>query len=318
MSQPTARDLHVDKLLTNMSIGYKNSVYIADQVFPIVTVAKQSDIIPKYDQSHWFRNLARKRAPGSKSQRSGFSTDVTDKYFCDRQSFGFEIPDEVRDNSDAPFDLDRDAMNFVVDKMLMCREKGFVSDFFKTGVWGTDKTGAVDFTQFSDYGGSTPLEDITAFRDAVEGKIAVEPNTYVTGKLGHSKLKWHPDLIDTIKYTQKGMLTPELIASLLEFDRYLVGKAIETTDPEGTAEASVSYSRIWGKAALMLYVPDRPSLLNPSAGYTFVWARVAAALQYIKRMRDEEREIDIIEANSYFDQKLTGKNSGLFLDQVVA
>ena len=317
MTQLSNRDLHVDALLTNLSVAYTNADYIADQIFPIVPVNKQSDIVPKYDQSHWFRNLAEKRAPGTKSKRSGFTVDVTDKYFCDRYSFGDEIADETRDNSDAPFNLDVDSMEFVTDKTMMAREANFVADFMKTGVWGTDKAGTTDFTKFSDYAGSSPLEVITDYRDIVQGGIGRDVNTFVASRLIHSKLKWHPDLIDMIKYTQKGQLTAELIAQLLEFERYLIGQAIQTTTAEGTAEASVSYSRMWGKDALMLYVPPRPSLKNPAAGYTFVWKRVANALQYIKRMRDEEREVDIIEANSYFDQKVTSAKSALFMDEVV-
>ena len=318
MTQLANRDLHVDGNLTNVSIAYSNAEYIADQIFPQAPVNKQSDIVPKYDQSHWFRNLAEKRAPGTKSKRSGFTVDLTDKYFCDRYSFADEVNDETRDNSDAPFNLDVDTTEFVTDKLLMTREVNFVTDFMKTGVWGTDKAGTTDFVKFSDYALSAPLEVITDYRDIVQGKIGRDVNLFAVSRPIHSKLKWHPDLIDMIKYTQRGQLTPQLIAELLEIGRYLVGQAIQTTDPEGTAEASVNYSRIWGKDALMAYVSDRPSLKTPTAGLTFIWRRVANALQYIKRMRDEERETDIIEVNSYFDQKVTAKNAGLFMDEVIA
>jgi hypothetical protein len=320
MSQPTSRELYVDPVLTQMSIGYKNPSYIADELAPMVTTQKQSGIVPKYDQSHWFRNEAKKRASGTKSQRGGLTTDLTDKFYCDRFSFGFEIEDDVRDNAADPFNLDRDGTEFVTDKMLMAREIKFVTDFWKTSVWGTDKDGTAnaDFTQFSDYGASDPLGVISDYKDVIEGKIAREPNVLAMGKLVYTKLKWHPDLIDLIKYTQRGQLTPELIASLLEFDKLLIGRAIYTTDPEGTAEASVSYTRVWGKNMLMLYRPERPSLMTPAAIYTFVWQRVANALQYIKRMRDEEREVDIIEGNSYFDQKVTAAAAGLFMKAAVA
>ena len=129
---------------------------------------------------------------------------------------------------------------------------------------------------------------------------------------------FHPDLVDTIKYTQRGVLTTDLVASLLEIDRLEIGRAIYTTSVEGTAESSVSYSRIWGKNALLMYIPASPSLMTPAAGYTFVWRRVPNALQFMKRMRDEEREVDIIEGNSYFDQKITAANAGLFLSNAVA
>jgi len=319
MPRLTSGDLHVDAMLTNISIAYRNPDYIADKIFPIVPVMKQSGIVPKYDQSHWFRDLAEKRA-GGKSPRGGFSVDKTDTYFSDRYWFGFEIDDETRDNSDAPFDIDRDATEFATDKVQMRREVAFATDFMTTGVWGTDKDGTAnaDFTQWSDYGASSPLSDLTDFGDTVEGKIGRLPRKLVLGGLAYSKLKWHPDLIDLIKYTQRGQITPDLLASLLEIDEMLIGRAIKTTTAEGTAEASVAYTRIWGKSALLVYVPKTASLLTPAAGYTFVWSRVANAIQYVKRMRDEEREVDIIEANTYFDQKVTGANAGLFMKAVVA
>lgn len=315
---PTARDLHVDSLLTNISIAYRNPTYIADTIFPLVTVMKQSDIAPKYDQSHWFRNGAKMRAPGTKSQGGGWTVDTSDTYFAARRSFRVEIADDDRDNTDQPFDLDRDGTEFVTDKMQLAREVAFATDFFKTGVWGDDDTGGTDFTQWSDYASSSPLVDITRYQDAVEGRIGREPNKLVLGKQVWSSLKWHPDLIDTIKHTQTAMMTVNLAAALMELESIMIGRAIVTNDEEGTAEASVTYTRVWGKNALLLYVPDRPSLMTPAAGYTFVWQRVAAALQYIKRMRDEEREVDIIEGNGYFDQKATATKAGQFLASAVA
>lgn len=318
MPSPTGRDLHVDALLTNISIGYRNPDYIADQIFPIVPINKQSNIIPKYDQSHWFRDGAKLRAPGTKSTGGGWTVDKTDKYFCDRFSFRSEISDDDRDNADEPFNLDREATEFVTDKAQLRREIAFASDFFKTGVWGSDKVGGVDFTKWSDYAASSPLVDITDYKDAVEAFIGREPNTFVLGKQVWLKLKWHPDLVDTIKYTQKGQVSIDLFASLAEMQKVLIGRTIYTTSPEGTVEASVTYTRVWGKNAMMIYVPASPSLMTPAAGYTFIWRRVQNAIQYIKRMRDEEREVDIFEVNSYFDQKVTGARAGLFCSGAVA
>jgi len=316
MAQYTPRDLHVDRFLTNISIAYRNPAYIADEIFPILPVRKQSDLIANYDQSHWFRDEARLRAPGTKSQRGGWKVSP-DNYFCVRFSYGHEIDDEARDNADEPFNLDREATEFCTDKVQLRRERSFAADFFKTGVWGADKTGGVDFTQWSDYANSSPLVDLTTYTDEVEGKIGRESNTLVMGKQVWVKLKWHPDLLDTIKYTQRAQMSIELFASLTEIPRVHVGRTIYTDSPEGTAEASVVYQRVWGKKVLMLYRPEAPSLLQPSAGYTFVWGRVENAIQYIRRMRDEEREVDIIEANSYFDQKLTAARAGIFLESAV-
>ncbi len=313
MPNPTAQALHVDGLLTNISIAYQNPAYIADVVSPLVSVNKQSNIVPKYDQSFWFRDSAALRAPGTKSRRGGFKIDTSDTYFCPRFSFGFEIADEVRDNQDDPFNMDRDGTNFVTDKVMMRREVAFAADFFKTTVWGTDKVGVTDFAQWNDYAASSPLVDMEDFKDTMEGLIGREGNCFTMGKQVWSQLKWHPDIIDTIKHTQRAQMTLELFGGLVEIPKILIGRAIRVSSAEGVAEASATYVRIFGKNALLTYRPETASLMQPSAMYTFVWNRVANALQYIKRMRDEESEIDIIESNSYFDQKLTAKNAGVFV-----
>src|SRR6266545_976135 len=315
---PTPDAVHVNTLLTNISIAYKNPSYIADQAFLPVTVNKQSGLVPKYDQSHWFRNAAEIRAPGTASRRGGFKVTKTDTYYCPRFSFGFEIPDELRDNQDEPFNMDRDGTNYVTEKGMLCREVAFATDFFASGKGWTDKAGGTDFTQWSDYSASAPLVDIEGYKDDMEAAIGQEPTRFIIGKQVYVQLKWHPDLNDTIKYTQRGVMTTELMASLMEIQQLLVGRAIQVSSAEGVAEASATYVRIWGKSGLLLYTPAAPSIMLPAAGYTFVWARVPNALQYIKRMRDDEKEVDIIEVNTYFDQNQTAAKAGTFLGTVVA
>lgn len=319
--QPAPGTLHVDQLLTNILIGYQNGEYIVDQIFPIVPVNKQSNKIPKYDQSHWFRDEAKPRTPGALSQRGGFSTDTSATYFCDRYSYGFEIADEQVDNQDAPYNIERDGAMFAADKVLMRREQSFVTNWFATGKWGTDKVGGTDFTKWSDYGGSQPLVDIATYKDLVEGLIGREANTGIIGKQGHLQLRWHPDIVDLIKYGS-GPGNPakpneQTVQNVFDLGKYLVGRAIVTSSPEGTAETSVTYSRVWGKNMLLLYVPDAPALNVPAAGYCFTWARVEGSLMFVKRIRNEEREITIIEANTYFAHAQTSKNAGLFLSNIV-
>jgi hypothetical protein len=113
--------------------------------------------------------------------------------------------------------------------------------------------------------------------DEIEGRIGARPNTLVIGKQVWNQLRWHPDLLDSIKWTQRGVLTEDLVASLLGVERLLIGRALVTTTPEGTAESSVTYSRLGQVGAVPVRAPSA-GLRQPAAGYTFTWAACPARL----------------------------------------
>lgn len=327
MPQPSVSQLHVDRLLTNLLVGFKNAAYISDLAAPIMPVQKQTDLIARVLQSAFFRDDAKVRAAGTRSARSGFLVDNTMNYYCPRYSLGHEIPDEVRDNQDQPYDMDRESAFFVANALQLARERSFATNVFAAAPWGTTKTAGVDFNQWSNYGGSTPLDDVTQWKDAVEALIGIEANELIMGKqvwvgsgglANGGGLKWHPQMIDSLKYTQRGQMSVDIAASLFELDRILIGRAIFTATPEGVAEASVTYQRIFGKNVLVHYNAGGPSIFKPVSVLTIVWQRVAAALQYIKRFRDEQAELDVIEGNSYFVHKVIVPNAGLFAANAVA
>ena len=55
MPQPTQNQVHVDAILTNISVAYmqKQENFIANKVFPIVPVDKQSDKYFSYTKNDW-------------------------------------------------------------------------------------------------------------------------------------------------------------------------------------------------------------------------------------------------------------------------
>lgn len=320
--QPGANDVHVDRLLTQMSIGYQNAIYIAQRIAPVVLVDRQSDIVPKYDQSHWFRNEAVKLASTDAPPAGGYEVDTTDKYFCELYGIGHLIADDARANTDSPFNLDRDGMEWLVDKMDMARERSFISDFWKTTVWGTDKTGGSDFTKWSTFATSTPIQNLRSFKRDIRRKIARNPNILVMGDLTWDSLADHPDLLDRIKYasssTSPAIVTPNLLAQLLELEEILIGLSIYTASPEGTAEGSVTYTANWDDDALLLYRPARASLRQPAAIYNFVWRTVFGTQRYIRRRREPLADrADLLEAFEYWDMKITAANAGLFMSDAV-
>src|SRR3990172_11513905 len=84
MSQPGRSQIHVNKPLTNISVAFLQRLtgFVADRVFPVVPVQKQSDKYYKYERKQWFRSDAQKRAPSTESAGSGWDLS-TDQYLAD-------------------------------------------------------------------------------------------------------------------------------------------------------------------------------------------------------------------------------------------
>ena len=244
--QTTHNDLHVDRLLTNLSVGYRNDTYIADKIFPIVPVQKQSDKYAVYTKADWFRDEAQLRAPGTEPVESGYNVSTTNTYFCLQYAIAKSVPDEVRANADDPLNPDREAVEFVTDRLMLRRENAWAAANFIAAAWATSSTGGTsDHVQWSNYGASDPTVDVLRYRNSVRGSIARLPNKGVIGFAALVQLQNHPVLVDRIKYSQKGILTEQLIAELLGLDELLVGSAIITTTPEPQTAIRSTERTIW-------------------------------------------------------------------------
>jgi hypothetical protein len=158
MPQPTQNQVHVDAILTNISVAYfqQNQNFIATRVFPVVPVSKQSDKFFTYTKNDWFRDEAQRRADATESAGGGYNLS-TDSYQADVYAFHKDIGDQTRANADAPINVDREAAEFVTSRIALKMETQFVSNFFTTSIWGTDTTPS---NLWSDYTSSDPIGDI--------------------------------------------------------------------------------------------------------------------------------------------------------------
>ena len=324
MPQPTASDVHVNRPLTNISVAYvqNQSNFIAAQVFPALRVNKQSDLYFTYPKGYWFRSEVRRRAPGTETPGIG-STRSTASYFAPVYGVHIDVDDQVRANTDQPLDADRDAALLVTQNMLVKRDQLFAATYFTTGVWGTDITGvssglgAGEMLQW-DVSGSDPVSDVQGWSIAIEAATGFQPNTLVIGPYVLKALLNHSLILDRIKYTERGIVSTQLLASLFGVDRVLIARAVQNTANEGAAD---SFSFIFGKHALLCYSAPSPSIMQPSAGYTFSWTGYLGAEALgmrVKRFRHEPTASDRIEMEMAFDLKVVASDLGLFVNGAVS
>lgn len=325
MPKPMKSSVHVNQPLTNISVAYiqNASNFIADKVFPVVPVSKQSDRYFVYNREDWFRQDARLRAPSTESAGSGFEIDNTPTYYAPVYAIHKDVDDKIRANADAPINMDRDATEYVTQQLLLKREKQFVDNNFTSGVWGQDLTGKASspttnqFLQW-DAANSTPIDDVSDASMIIASKTGFKPNVLVLSPKVFAAVKNNANVVERIKYTQRGVVTEDILAGLFGVDRVLVPYGVENTAAEGK---NGSYSFIYGKNALLAYSNPRPSILQPSAGYTFSWTGLLGAGSTgsrVKRFRMEPIESDRIEGEMAFDMKVVGKDLGVFFKNAIS
>lgn len=332
MPNPTQSDLHVNVPLTNVSIAYKqaSSAYIADKVFPKVPVKKQSDLYWKYSKSDWRRTDVQKRAPSTETPGVGWNV-TTDQYYAHVYGVHKDIDDQLRANADSNFKMDSDATQFITNQLLLKRDLDWNSTYFKGGVWETEYKGVAaspatgQFIQW-DNAASDPIGDVSKWIIDFRRLNGFKPNVMVLGAHTMNALKNHPDIIDRIKYTQRGIVSEDLIATLFDVDKLLVSYATVADTPQipdaVTQDAGAKYDFITPtKGALLLNTPSSPSLMTPAAGYTFTWSGYLGGNSEgirVKRFRMEPIASDRIEAEMTYDMKVVCKDLGVFIDSAVA
>lgn len=326
MPAPSQSDLHVNVPLTNVSVAYMQSAdsYIADKVFPKVPVKKQSDLYWKYSKSDWRRTDVARRAPSTETPGVGWNVD-TDSYFAHVYGVHKDIDDQLRANADSNFLLDRDSTEFVTNQLLLKRDIDWASTYFTTGVWDNNYDGDNDFTKWSD-AASDPISQVAQYVIDFRKKTGFAPNIMVLGAEVMKALKNHPDIIDRIKYTQRGIVTEDLIATMFGVNEIYTSYASKATGPQKpdavAQDAAATYEFINNaKSALLLYAPSAPSLMTPSAGYTFTWNGYLGGNTEgikIKRFRMEHTASDRIEAEMTYDMKVVAPDLGVYLADVVA
>jgi len=339
IGNPLPSAVHVNRPLTNISIAFRQAQtdFVADRVFPLVPVSKQSDLYYVYDSSFWFRSEMQKRAPGTESAGSDYKVS-TASYLCDVYALHKDISDQVRANEDSPLNSDRDATEWLMQQAMLKREIDFASTYMAGGVWTFEADGVAssataagsfdptdasnnDKLHWSD-AASTPVEDIRQAKRFIKTKTGMNANTLTLSQTVYDALVDHPDIVDRIKYGQTSggpaVAGREALAAIFEVDRVLISSAVQNTAEEGATAAN---SFIVGKHALLSYVAPRPSIMVPSAGYTFSWRGLLGGSEgafQISKFRMDPLKSDRIEGEMAYDQKLVSADCGYFFDGIVA
>ena len=315
MGQSTGRDLHLDKLLSQMAIGYTENATIAGTIAPVVTVDKQSDAYSIFSRADAYRTEDTKRSPGAEANKIT-RTISSDTYYAQNYALKYPITIEDRENADPVYrqNLWNDAANYVARKLALDWEVRVATLLFGTAASVGSSAGVA--SEWDAAASSDPLGDIMTAMDNVEDLTGTRPNQILFGNDAWRSIRRNDSILDKIhgSTNRQGFATRDQVAGLLEIPKLIVGTAYRNTANEAQAE---SLAKIWADHALLQYVPDSPSRDLPSHMYSFRWATGGLPnMQAERHPFDPKTKTEEVEIGYYQAEKITGAQYSFLLESV--
>jgi hypothetical protein len=299
--------VHTDQVLTNISVGWPNGEFVGNWLFPQVPVKKQSDKYFIFGREAWGVPVPSDlRAPAAPAQEVPGLTLSTDSYFAQEHALKIPVTPEEIENADAPLTPLRDGTELITSQLLLIREL-YIKNLVTTAANYASgmSTTLVGTAQWSDLDDSSPVTDFKAARLAMHARIFLEPNRAIIPYQVMAQLEDNQKIIDRIKYSERGILTPQILTSFFGgIEVRVPGVGYNSANPAQTA--SLGY--IWGKDVVIAYVPNRPGMRIPAFGYEFVWGYGGRPM-VTERWWDNDRIATMVRVRRRYDIKMVAVDS---------
>ena len=310
----TSHDLHIDALLSEMAMGYRPEGFIADMIFPTVTVGKQSNLYAIFNRGDRLRRQDTKRAPGTLAKRIEESVSSA-TYYCNNYALAKAVTIEDRSNAD-PLYLDNlinGGATLVLDHLMLDWEVRVANQ-----VTSGSNVGSYSAVASAWNGAGNPIGNINTAIDNVHYSNGVKPNRIVFGVDAWKSFRRDSNVRNLIFGTNNGGGYPSTaqVAELLDLDQgsVMVGGAFANTGGEGNTE---SLSRIWKDNVLVYYAPPSPTIERPSFGYNFRWSAPGLPQMQVERHAyDTRTKSELLEVGYYQDEVITGSTYGFLISSV--
>ncbi len=307
--------IHRDRALENVSLQYKPTGLIAEDVAPKVPVKRESDFYYVYSKDTMAIPETR-RGMRSESNQATWNMS-TSTYVLEEHALHDFVSDRERDNADSPVSPDVDSTEITTQKVLLRREKDLATVVQTVGNWGT----SVDFSATATLAWSSnttttnPITVIDSLSSVILRQSGTRPNKLILTDEQFNAAKEHVSVVDRIKHTSADSVTPDMLAKLFRLEKILVATGVEHTAKEGI-DTTTAMQFIWTDAAFLYYCPPNPGLKQASALYT-LWKDAYSEPFKVERWREHKRSSDAIQVSAMFQHKPVATSCAALLVNIV-
>jgi len=311
---PKVNEVHQNAALSNVAIGYHPKGMIAEQVFPVLPVKKESDKYYTWDKDMGLRYIDGLRADGTESKTISYNLS-TSTYTCEEYALKTRVTDRERDNADDVLKLETSKTKRVMGQLLIGQERRLATLLTTQANYpASNRVQLAGITQWDNAGFVGSIEgDMDDGKEAVRtGTGGDDPNFIIIPSAVAKVVKRDADIRDLIKYTHADLLIDGDLPPMLWGMKVLIPKTVYTTSVEGNA--TQTYVDVWGKHCVLGYNPGAEgSIDTPAFGYIF---RKQAPTIY--QWYEDKIRATYIEASMIQDEVMTSNVSGYLIEDCIA
>ena len=304
MPTPVQGNAHIDAPLSNLAIAAfaDQQDYVAQRLFPVVNVAKESDLFYTIDKDAWLRNhntLRSRKAAPNLIEFQVSSDNYRAKNYALRE--GNALEDLA--NADAALSLREGSVTNISEALLRdleVRVANQVTSISNVGS-GVALTGA---NKWSAVNSSNPISDVTTAHAFIRNNTGLIANTALMDFDTLQILRTHPDILNLFQYTDGGTVTDQQLREVFGVQNILVGKAVYNSANEG---ATASIGNIWGNNFLLARVTPGVSLKTKTLGLGIRWSPAGIQRPFqVSRYNDPDpgKKVEWVESGYYQDEKI--------------
>lgn len=307
----TGRDLHTDIPLSNVALGYRPDDSNIDKLMPVIDVPNQSGFVTEFFRKDALRIERTRRAPGTEANKVDRNVGSV-SFFCENYALKTGVTTEDLANADPTKRavLFNGAAEFVTGKLWLDWEVR-AATLINTSNVGSYSVVASRWDSAGD-----PIKAVKTAREAarlLSGKI---PNRAVFGYSAWESFRQNSNVRNLIFGTNNGggFASIENAKDLLEIDELVILKGIYNSANEAQAESLVA---TLGDAVMLYYAPSRPSINEPSWGYSYRWAVPGIPSMVAERHPfDNKTKKYEVEVGYFQDEAVTGSALAYLIQSV--
>lgn len=268
----------VDPILTELARGYVNADFVGDHLFPKFGTETESLQVPTYGMEALAIRETRRalRAKSNRSELQGFGLQPFKLQEHDHEFIlDYREVEEAKKSPFIPTDLEQHAAEVNEQVILLGREKEQADLAQNPSSYPTSNAETLGSGDKFDDPTSDPIEILNDAIRTVSKRTQQQPNVMILGEDVWFALKKHPKILERIKYAQVGVLSYELLATILDFKPggIHLGKSVYVNVADLSKngdDSDIEPVAIWGSNVVIAYVEPKPkSKYSMGFGLTF-------------------------------------------------